>query len=289
MVKKAKQDTDDTLSAEDKDLNEDATVDTEGQTDQTQVSDDTETKISVEDIQKELESLKGEVAKRDKQIDSLQEDRDYFESRLRKREQAEKAEFFPEGETEKAPPEKKKHKWDFEDPAQAADNIFEAKWAEKERQREQKQRGKNAETAQRLYHKGRAEALERNPELFDGIMKTVDSLVYTSYIKGGTPLEELGNANTFTTAAELYHLKNRDFDRLKQSVVPVKAVQTEEPAGAKPDTTEVSSVELDYQDEEVREFMKQTGYTRKQAEEIIKSEQENVKAGDPTDLAWKRR
>lgn len=125
MVKKAKQDTDDTLSAEDKDLNEDATVDTEGQTDQTQVSDDTETKISVEDIQKELESLKGEVAKRDKQIDSLQEDRDYFESRLRKREQAEKAEFFPEGETEKAPPEKKKHKWDFEDPAQAADNIFE--------------------------------------------------------------------------------------------------------------------------------------------------------------------
>ena len=243
---------------------------------------------SVEDLKKELESFKEKDSKRDKTIESLQHDRDYFEGQLRRREQPEKADIFQADEVPKEPLKEIVPKWDYEKPAESAVDIVDARLAKWEENRTVEQRKEQATEAQSAYTEGQRLATRNSPDMFDGIEKEVNALVYASYMKGIIHPRDLRNPETWDTAAQLVHLQNKNFDKLKSAITPVKATSTEEPARAKSDTTVTPSVELDYNDDEVKDYMNVYGWTREKAEEIIREEQKRIAAGDPTDITRRR-
>ena len=243
---------------------------------------------SVEDLKKELESLKEKDSKRDKTIESLQHDRDYFEGQLRRREQPEKADIFQSDEVKEEPLKEVIPKWDYEKPAESAVDIVDARMAKWEENRTTAQRKEQATEAQSAYTEGQRLATRNSPDMFDGIEKEVNALVYASYMKGIIHPRDLRNPETWDTAAQLVHLQNKNFDKLKSAITPVKATSTEEPAQAKSDTTVTPSVELDYNDDEVKDYMKVYDLTREKAEEIIREEQKRIAAGDPTDISRRR-
>ena len=273
---------DETSADETKEIVEETAEEVESQKEQPQEE-------SVEDLKKELESLKEKDSKRDKTIESLQHDRDYFEDRLKRREQPEKADIFQTDEVQTEPLKEIVPKWDYEKPAESAVDIVDARMAKWEENRTIATRKEQATEAQSAYTEGQRLATRNSPDMFDGIEKEVNALVYASYMKGIIHPRDLRNPETWDTAAQLVHLQNKNFDKLKSAITPVKATSTEEPARAKSDTTVTPSVELDYNDDEVREWMRLHDLTRELAEEIIRDEQKRVESGDPTDLSWKRR
>jgi len=281
MAKKTDQTPPDETSADTSEEVVDETAEeVESQTDQPQES--------IEDLKQELEALKEKDSKRDKEIESLQGDRDYFESQLRRREKPEKADIFSTEEVQEEPKEVK-YKWDYEKPAESVQDILKSereKWQKEETARQRKEQAAEAQSA---FTEGERLSMRNNPDMHDGIEKEVKALVYASYMKGIIHPRDLRNPETWDTAAQLIHLQNKNFDKLKSAITPVKATSTEEPARAKSDTTVTPSVELDYNDDEVKDWMRVHGLTREQAEEIVRKEQERVNEGDPTDLSWKRR
>lgn len=240
---------------------------------------------SLEDLAKELESLRGEIGRRDKIIEAQKGDISFYEDRLRRREAADERYIQKE---EKAIPQEEPT-WDYENPIASVRKIWQTENQREKEERERAEKKRQATEAQHSYVEGQRMALRSNPKLFDGIEKAAGDLVYQSYMNGIVAPWQLRDPETWEMAARLIHLKNSNFDALKPSIRPMANVTAGEiPPQAKARDEDVPDVSLDYNDDEVRNVMKAYKLTREQAEEIIREEQERIAKGDPTDIRRRR-
>ena len=230
---------------------------------------------SAEELVRLLEETESEGTRRSKQISDLRADLEYSESlRQRRAEQIQDQQVFSPG----LPPKEPQFAWDYEKPVESTVTIAESIWQRREAERQSREAQTKAYEAQAFFAEGKRQAEKSNPRIFEGIEKEVDQVVYDSYRAGIIPLYELRNPETRVRAAQLIHLRDGKYDRLRPTIEPMKATATETPTSARVKEGG-QTVSLDTSEREVQDLMEQSGLTQKEAEEIVKSELELMEKG----------
>jgi hypothetical protein len=232
---------------------------------------------SPEELAQELELLQKKLGEQGKELGDVKSNFEY-QQRLHEleRQKWEQAQSQPtQSEQEKSVD------WNYENPVPSVQEVVRRE-LQKEREAQQKAQAEYTQArANSLYAEGRRTSMMQNPKMYEGIERDVENAVSESYRRGIIGVDDLRNTETWNMAAKLIHLKNEDYSRLQPSEVkPVGSTETELPTPAKPGTTEKPFTGLNYNERAVQDMMAQYGWTKEEAEEIVKEEQERVMRGE---------
>jgi len=145
----------------------------------------------------------------------------------------------------------------------------------------------NINRAKHAFSAGSKKAMSKNKRLFGGIEKDVLKMVenfYTPDVMRGVPVDTLlMTDDPWVKAAQNIRLDRGEFDKLQpEKIQPMTAPRTEHPDSAQPGPKGSSKrfTEVDWNSDEVRQWMKVNELSRKEAEEIIAETQEAYEKGD---------
>jgi len=172
------------------------------------------------------------------------------------------------------PPEVPGPRFDFDNPEESVDKRVEKKlqtWAAQQKQYQQQQ--EHYEATQN-FMRGRSAAIQRNPELYEGIEKEVENAVWQGYRGGIVSKWDLSNETAWEDTAWLIHKRNKNWDKLvppKQP--PVSPTQTDTPGGIRPPGVEPPGepLEFDAHGKEMLDLAEKAGVKRDEFIKDIKS------------------
>jgi hypothetical protein len=128
------------------------------------------------------------------------------------------------------------------------------------------------ETAKRNYMSGYNRAIKSNPDIYDGIQKDVQDIMYTSFASGRLNAEDLADERVWEKTAQLVWLDKGNFDKLvKKPIEPVKAMDTGNIPNPIRETPAGGNKSYNF-DEKTYELMKAFKITEEQAKQIIEAE-----------------
>lgn len=181
-------------------------------------------------------------------------------------------------------PEPTKEKWDFDNPEQQTRKIIREEIGALEGYKARQAFEFNVSKAKAAFKTG-STVIKRHKALFDGIEKQTKDEVYRFYlpfVAQGQPVHEfLNDEKVWVRAGQNIRLSRGEYDRIKPvaKVRPVPGVDTEHPDRVSPDRGGSAPVNMDWESDDVRLFMKESKLTKEQAEKTIRKMQEDQSKG----------
>lgn len=177
-----------------------------------------------------------------------------------------------------------KPSWDYDNPEEQTRKIIREEMGMLESVRARQAWDFNVTKAKGAFAKG-FKYLKKHKALFDGIEKQTKDEMYKFYlpfVQAGQPVHEFfADENVWIRAGQNIRLTRGEYDRLKITAKkkPVPGTPTEQPGRVSPDRGGAAPISMDWEDDDVKKFMKDTKQTREEAEKTIRIMQEDQSKG----------
>lgn len=234
-----------------------------------------ETKALIDAQAKELKKLQETIGVYDED-----RKRREAEDRLRYITQPETPE--PVGKVETPPPGPEDFDWGnpLKSIESRARKIALEEMGKKEKTNAEYQKKMDGQRAAQNFFATKDRVFKKNPELFTGYEDELSRTMTIGYQTGALTADMIGNDETWETGALMLAKKQGDRKKIEAyfKIAPIEAMK-DTGSGAIPgqvkEAKSTKTIDVDFDDEAIREYMKQRGITREQAIELIKYARDN--------------
>jgi len=215
---------------------------------------------STADLAKILKDKQGFIEKQAEEIGELRrlrEEVSYLKGAIESRQ-------YERGMEVGQPEKPEEFEFDFTRPKESVERLLDARLAQERKALENRERARNAWESQAAFERGKRTAYEKDPALYRGIERDIETALFNAWKAGAATKETLENPKTWRTAAIYLRDDRGELDGVIGRR-PVTPATTERPSAVKPrDEDEVAWDERD------RREMARWGIGEKEALEGLK-------------------
>lgn len=223
-----------------------------------------------------------------KELKKLQETIGVYDEDRKRREAEDRLRYITQPET---PPEKPAvvpqvgpEDFDWGKPVatidQRARKIFQEEQEKAKKTEAEYNKKMDGQRAAQNFFATKDRVFKKNPELFTGYEDELSRTMTIGYQTGALTADMIGNDETWETGALMLAKKQGDRKKIEAyfKSAPIEGMK-DTGSGAIPgqvkETKSTKTIDVDFDDEAIREYMKQRGITREQAIELIKYARDN--------------